>query len=71
MKQPLTGESIPWVDCLNAKLKRCAAARPDTGTVRVNDFPEDRLYTLLIGGEISPNAPPVPSGEVEPAVSAG
>jgi hypothetical protein len=58
MKQPLTDESIPLGDCLNAKLTWWrtkdqmafwrADARPDTWTVRVNDFPEDHLYTLLI-----------------------
>jgi hypothetical protein len=57
MKQPLLGEGIPLDDCLNVKLTWWrtkdrmalwrAEARPDTWTVRVNDFPEDHLYTLL------------------------
>jgi len=61
MKQPLTEESIALGDCLNANLTwwrtkdRMALWRADAGprtlTVRVNDFPEDHLYTLLIDNQ--------------------
>jgi hypothetical protein len=58
MKQFLTAESMPLGDCLNANLTwwrtkdNTAFWRTETEsgiwTVRVNDFPEDHLYTLLI-----------------------
>ncbi len=58
MKQPLTRESISLGDCLNdavtwSKTQHPTAlwraqVGPQTWTVRVNDFPEDHLYTLLI-----------------------
>jgi hypothetical protein len=57
MKQPLADE-ILLDDCLHADLtwRRTkgemafwrAEAGPHAWTVRVNDFPEDHLYTLLI-----------------------
>jgi hypothetical protein len=65
MNLPLTHESTPprisLGDCLkkNVKWSRakhptalwCAQVGADTWTVRVNDFPEEHLYTLFVNDE--------------------
>jgi hypothetical protein len=65
MNQPLTAERVPprisLDDCLNidATWSRTndptalwsAQVRAETWTVRVHDFPEEHLYTLLVNDE--------------------
>lgn len=64
MKQPLTDESAPpsiaLGDCLTRQMTWFSTndpvafwrteAGPQIWTVRVNNFPEDHLYTLFING---------------------
>src|SRR5258708_1527623 len=42
---------VEWVGTTDPELQWRTQAGPDTWTVRVNDFPANRLYTLLINGE--------------------
>lgn len=65
MNQPLTAERIPprspLDNCLNRNVKWSNATGPaalwrakvgtQTWTVRVNDFPEELLYTLFVNDE--------------------
>ena len=65
MKQPLTGESTPHRvsldDCLKKNVKWLKANDPtalwrarvrgETWTIRVNDFPEEQLYTLFVNDD--------------------
>jgi hypothetical protein len=65
MSQPLTDQKVPapssFADCLNTKVTWFrtkdpiafwhAKAGTETWTVRVNDFPEDTLYTLFVNDE--------------------
>ena len=69
MKQPLTGENmpllVPFEDCLRAVVKwsrtnePAAPWRSQVGpviwAVRVNDFPEEHLYTLFVNDEVVGN----------------
>jgi hypothetical protein len=62
MNQPLTAERLPprisLDDCLNTDVRWLktndptelwsAQAGAETWTIRVNDFPEEHLYTLLV-----------------------
>ena len=63
MKQPLTDARVPphFEDCLQAIVKWSRTddpmalwrshVGPDTWTVRVNDYPEEHLYTLVVNDE--------------------
>jgi hypothetical protein len=65
MKQPLTSANmaphVPLEDCLRAAVTWSmtsepaaqwrSQAGPETWTVRVNDFPEEHLYTLFVNDE--------------------
>jgi hypothetical protein len=65
MKQPLTDANmaphVPLEDCLRAALKWSrtgepaaqwrSRAGPEIWTVRVNDFPDEHLYTLFVNDE--------------------
>jgi hypothetical protein len=62
MSRPLTDQKVPTSssleECLNAKIKWSRTKDPtamwraqlgtQTWTVRVNDFPEEHLYTLFV-----------------------
>jgi len=65
MHQPLTAARVPvhssLDDCLNIGIRWtktndptalwCARLGAETWTVRVNDFPEEHLYTLFVNDE--------------------